>query len=63
MYIKIKTKSNNDYFTQINDIWRAKQILGEDFISWEKLNSWKPVQGINNNFCGDTYYEWVKGKK
>lgn len=63
MFIKINTTNNKVYYTTINDVWRAKQMLGKNFISWEKLNSWAPIQKITDEFCGDKYYEWIKGKK
>lgn len=63
-YYKITTKK--DWFIiPVNDVWRAKEMLGEDFISSEFHREWRhPCKDKNrfNDYDTDAYNKWKQGK-
>jgi len=61
-YYKITTKS--DWFIiPVNDVWRAKKMLGADFISSELHREWRHPNNDRNKFDSfntDAYNKWKK---
>ena len=63
-YYKITTK--NDWFIiPVNDVWRAKKMLGDDFISSEFHQEWRHPNSEKNLFDSydtDAYNKWKKSQ-
>ena len=63
-YYKITTKK--DWFIiPVNDVWRAKKMLGDDFISAEFHQEWRhpnKEKNLLDSYNTDAYNKWKQEK-